>query len=548
MINNYKISVITPSHNTKPELFEKGFESLKRQTIGFENVQWVVTLHNCGEEYIEFANQLLNGYDNVKLFELNNDIYSPSSPRNNCLKNADGKYIVFMDADDSLDEECLLKVYQTLEETGLKLAYYNADTTTDGLVNSNMRFLRNHSLLEERMIVRTRGREFDDYTGTADIGIWTKCYDREFLVNNNIFFDEQVPIGEDFLFNLNCYSHLDEIVVMPWLIGYHYYRNTGSLSSDMDKSREEIIKIAKGFSKVFEYGYTHGFYIDRVLNSFAGIIVTLALYKKLGAEDIALIRDYISPYFKYMEIPAESKTGTSQKETEKYQRSRRLLLDKVSLEHASIEEWTGAEDSIEEKQKDILIKILKAAKDTEYGKKYNFLAIRSGEAYSKILPLSTKNRYESYINLYELNGEYGIFEPYSYCGYIKNKDLTRIPLTNEFINDYRTLIETKDFDADSTSDSFESCVERINAEGKYLVSPYAVLGRAKDDAYELIPSNAYFELKDTRSDKTVMLHQAIENTRYLLVVTNKAGLYRFITDIAINVKSVSKNSFVFTLD
>ncbi|MDO4489219.1 MAG: glycosyltransferase family A protein [Eubacteriales bacterium] len=82
MSKEFKVTVITPFHNTRMELFLRTYESLKKQTIGFENIEWVIVLHNCGEKNIADVKELLKDHDNVFLKELNNDAHSASSPRN----------------------------------------------------------------------------------------------------------------------------------------------------------------------------------------------------------------------------------------------------------------------------------------------------------------------------------------------------------------------------------------------------------------------------------------------------------------------------------
>ena len=78
----YKISVVTPFHNVDPTIFAKTVASMKKQTIGFENVEWIIVFHNCEQQYIDGATALLRGYDNVKTDILFNEIRTPSSPRN----------------------------------------------------------------------------------------------------------------------------------------------------------------------------------------------------------------------------------------------------------------------------------------------------------------------------------------------------------------------------------------------------------------------------------------------------------------------------------
>ena len=63
----YLVSVVTPFHNTDMNLFKKGFESLKKQTLGFEKIEWVVVVHNSEKHYIDETKELTAGFDNVKM-------------------------------------------------------------------------------------------------------------------------------------------------------------------------------------------------------------------------------------------------------------------------------------------------------------------------------------------------------------------------------------------------------------------------------------------------------------------------------------------------
>lgn len=69
----YLLSIVTPFYRVDMKLFEKCLESLKRQTYGFENLEWVVVVHNSGPEYLEAVRSLAGGYENVKIYQLDND-------------------------------------------------------------------------------------------------------------------------------------------------------------------------------------------------------------------------------------------------------------------------------------------------------------------------------------------------------------------------------------------------------------------------------------------------------------------------------------------
>ena len=63
----YILSVVTPFHNTNLTFFEKCLDSMKKQTLGFENIEWVITLHNSEPAYVGGVRNLCDGYENVKI-------------------------------------------------------------------------------------------------------------------------------------------------------------------------------------------------------------------------------------------------------------------------------------------------------------------------------------------------------------------------------------------------------------------------------------------------------------------------------------------------
>ena len=78
----YQVSVITPFHNVDMDMFRRGYESLQCQSIGFENIQWIVVLHNTKPQIREEVENLLVGQENIVIKTLDNEIHTPSSPRN----------------------------------------------------------------------------------------------------------------------------------------------------------------------------------------------------------------------------------------------------------------------------------------------------------------------------------------------------------------------------------------------------------------------------------------------------------------------------------
>ena len=84
--------------------------------------------------------------------------------------------------------------------------------------------------------------------------VTSRVYDRAFLKENGIHFDEEVPFAEDYLFNINAYSKAQRVVYLPQTIGYHYYINRNSLVQSGRKNGRVLISYARGYKKVFDAG------------------------------------------------------------------------------------------------------------------------------------------------------------------------------------------------------------------------------------------------------------------------------------------------------
>ena len=120
--DNYKVSVITPLNNVNPDYFTKCFRSVREQSIGFENIEWIIVVHNSSSELLKYVQDMASPYDNVIVEVLNNDIHSPSSPRNRGLDLASAPFVGFLDADDSYTAICLEAALKNLRETESQIA------------------------------------------------------------------------------------------------------------------------------------------------------------------------------------------------------------------------------------------------------------------------------------------------------------------------------------------------------------------------------------------------------------------------------------------
>ena len=296
---NYQLSVITPCHNVKMDLFQRAYESLKKQTYGFENIEWVITIHNSTEENAKEIEDMVGGNANVILLRLNNDKRTPSSPRNHALKHATGTYIGFLDADDYFEEDVFEVALKHIQECEAQVAIFRYQTESDEEGRQPIRPLVLVDQTSERIIFERETWDSRTFIYGAGMSIWTKIYDRQFLVDNGITFDEDVPLAEDNLFNLDCFSVAKRICYLPQLIGYIYYLNGGSMVQSFNKSADEAMRYAKGIVKIFDHGLKYGLYMNNVMCDLLGYQSAVMLASiDLTLAERQEVSDLLCPYMK----------------------------------------------------------------------------------------------------------------------------------------------------------------------------------------------------------------------------------------------------------
>jgi len=148
---------------------------------------------------------------NVKVFS--NENHGVSYSRNFGIEKASGDFLLFLDADDFL-----LKGWKNIIDKALEndfdIAYFNQPKTVTNkldILNSMIGFP--DSLLKNMA------------------AIWSKIYKREFIVENNIRFKENIINGEDELFNIQAILYANNYILISSSIYYYRVNNTSATHS-----------------------------------------------------------------------------------------------------------------------------------------------------------------------------------------------------------------------------------------------------------------------------------------------------------------------------
>ena len=102
--DNIMLSIITPFHNQDSGVFKRTADSVIEAT-GSISWEWVIIMHNTDKCTPSDIAAITGNRPNVRIFEKKDEWHSPSSPRNEGISRATGKYLYFLDDDDVCEKD-----------------------------------------------------------------------------------------------------------------------------------------------------------------------------------------------------------------------------------------------------------------------------------------------------------------------------------------------------------------------------------------------------------------------------------------------------------
>lgn len=271
-VKDLYFSIVTPVY--KVELYIKEcIESVLNQD--FTNYEFILiddgSPDSCGMICDEYASR----HSNIKVIHKNNE--GVSSARNIGVENASGKYLLFLDSDDSFVEGILTKLYNITSKiphidfimlgyniiaSATKKEYYRLGYQEEVL---------NKSGLEALKVILQNGNEPPN-------ALWRNVFLRKKILNYNLRFNNNLVVAEDFDFVMEYMRISDSVYFFETpLVNYRLLRND-SLSTKI--TMNHIVSQFYVIKKHYYYYYNEAIdsnttYCRYFANKFANVISVL---------------------------------------------------------------------------------------------------------------------------------------------------------------------------------------------------------------------------------------------------------------------------------
>lgn len=240
-MNEIKVSILVPVYNAE-KYISRCAESIFEQT--YNNLEIIFVNDKTPDKSIEIIKNVLKNYPNRKN---QTNIISHgknkgvSATRNTLIKNATGDYVLWVDADDFIENNTV----DTLVKNALQ---NNSDIVCFGTTVYSINGKKNLPIFSG---TNPHDLIIDLLSGRIFTVLWGNLIKRQLFLDNNITFIEGLDIGEDMLVLIKLLYHSKIISTENRIL--YYYDDTSEYSLVRSFSIEKALMVIKILDELEDY-------------------------------------------------------------------------------------------------------------------------------------------------------------------------------------------------------------------------------------------------------------------------------------------------------
>ncbi len=188
---NEMVSVIIPCYNAEKTV-RKCVDSILQQT--YQQLEILLVDDGSTDQTLSVCNELKQINSCIRVFNQKNQ--GPGSARNTGIRHAKGRYILFVDSDDTVDKEYCNMLFSEGKEKYADLTICGYQESFFG--QKGKKFVYDSDAISVIPLKSSVSLMSKFLLNTA----CGKLYFREYIIEKDIFFEDKMFVGEDLLFNL----------------------------------------------------------------------------------------------------------------------------------------------------------------------------------------------------------------------------------------------------------------------------------------------------------------------------------------------------------
>nr|WP_317331738.1 glycosyltransferase family 2 protein [uncultured Romboutsia sp.] len=261
-----KVSIILPLYNSEKTI-EATIESIINQT--YKNIELIIINDGSNDKSYRICELYSKKYSNIikYIYKVNEGV---SKSRNLGIEKSTGKFICFIDSDDEYNNNFIEILVQKIEDTDSEMVACGYHSISGEIKE----FGFDKDILFEN-------KELNYYIEKLQSiecfnQVWNKIYRKEIIIKNKINFEENLDLGEDFIFNISYLNYVNKVAFISDKL-YKYKISADGLNFKYKKNLIDIklnlnAHLEKFYTdKGYDMEYVYYDYIKSVLSSLSSV-------------------------------------------------------------------------------------------------------------------------------------------------------------------------------------------------------------------------------------------------------------------------------------
>lgn len=245
-----KISVIIPVYNVEKYL-HRCVDSILNQSL--QDFEIILVNDGSTDSCPEICDKYVQQDERIRVIHKQNA--RVAAARNDGIKVAQGEFISLIDSDDWIEPTMLEEMYSTatkfgcdfvmcdFTKKGKEVEYIVSQPIAEGFYNRE----RIEKELFKCLIM------FDNIEFPPTISNWTCLFNREFLIDNVLYYDEDIHYCEDSIFGSKVMYNANRFYYLKGKYFYNYFYNPNSTTSKYNpKKWDSYLKINERLEDYFK--------------------------------------------------------------------------------------------------------------------------------------------------------------------------------------------------------------------------------------------------------------------------------------------------------
>lgn len=259
---NDLISIILPVYNSE-QYISTTIKSVLNQT--YKNFELIIVNDGSIDKSDEICKEFAKKTSKIKYFYIDNN--GVSNARNYAIGKANGSYVTFIDSDDLYEQNYLEVLLTNIKE-------YHADIVTCAYKTFNNKIINfEHNLLNCNL------KEYIELLQPKMLTnqLWNKIYLMDIIKENNLLFDNNLDLGEDYKFNLEYMKLINKQIYINIPLYQYRITNTGlgfKYRKNSSKNKLSLLKMLEDIynEKKYDMSYIYKNYVVQFLAYFSNIV------------------------------------------------------------------------------------------------------------------------------------------------------------------------------------------------------------------------------------------------------------------------------------